>query len=209
LNKQGNAAGSVHCAKTFARVGSEPLSINLIDVNANSHITQETAMNKRSRIWLAVLGGAFLFFTAYAGAQHRHGGGWFSSQEKNPAVAAALSLQPLPIALGQFYVGDWEKGILFTTAQLALIVPAMVLLSENSSWGHHWYYDTDPYRRSWTTAERERFYYFIGGYVIVKVISAFDAGYSAERQNKHVYLYYNEQTRSVNLSLAIPLSREK
>jgi hypothetical protein len=166
-------------------------------------------MNKKSRIWLTVLGGAFLLFTTYTNAQHHHGGGWLSSKEKSPAVAAALSLQPLPVALGQFYVGDWEKGILFTTAQVALFVPAMVLLSENSSWGHRWYYDTDPYRRSWTTAERERFYYFIGGYVIVKIISAFDAGYSAERQNQHVSLHYNEQTRSINLSLAMPLSGGK
>lgn len=161
-------------------------------------------MMRTSRLAALVLG-TLMYFLLPANAQHHHGGGWFSSKEKNPAVAAVLSLQPLPVALGQFYVGDWEKGILYTTAEVALFVPAMVLLSENSSWGHRWYYNYDDrYRSTWTQAERERFYYFLGGYVLVKVVSAFDAGYSAQRHNKHLSIRYDEQTGSVGLSMAIP-----
>src|SRR3989304_5488497 len=80
-------------------------------------------------------------------AQHHHGGA-SSSSEKDPAIAAALSLQPLPIDLGSFYAGNWERGILYTAAEVTLFVPAIVMISENSNWfGHHRYnsyYDTDP-----------------------------------------------------------------
>ncbi len=141
-------------------------------------------------------------------AQHHHGGGWFSSKEKSPAIAAALSLQPLPIALGQFYVGDWERGILYTTAEVALAIPAVALLSKNRGAGHRsYYYYDDPYRQTWTDAERERFYYLAGGYLLVKIVSAFDAGYSAEqynRSNDKVSLRYDEQTNSYGLTMKLP-----
>lgn len=141
-------------------------------------------------------------------SQHHHGGG-LSSSKKDPAIAAALSLQPLPIDLGSFYAGNWERGILYTAAEVALFVPAIVVLSENSNWfGHHRYdsyYYTDPNRRTWTRAERERFYYLLGGYVLVKVISAFDAGYSVERNNVKLSFQYDENIKSFALSLAVPI----
>ncbi len=142
-------------------------------------------------------------------AQHHRSHRWgFDGDKKSPSLAAALSLQPLPIALGQFYVGDWEKGILYTTAEVALAIPAVALLSKNRGWGHRsYYYYDDPYRQTWTDAERERFYYLAGGYLLVKIVSAFDAGYSAERYNRSndkVSLRYDEQTNSYGLSMKLP-----
>jgi len=144
-------------------------------------------------------------------AQHHHSGQWASSK-KSPAIAAALSLQPLPVDLGSFYAGNWERGIVYTAAEIALFVPAVVLLAENSNWGHHRYdayYYGDPARRTWTNADRNRFYYIVGGYFLIKVISAFDAGLSVEHQNAKISIGYsigyNEQNKSFAVSLAIPI----
>lgn len=140
-------------------------------------------------------------------AQHHHGDQW-SSSRKIPAIAAALSLQPLPLDLGSFYAGNWERGTIYTTAEIALFIPAVVLISENSDWGHHRYdsyYYSDTKRRTWTDAERNRFYYLAGGYFLVKLISALDAGYSVERQNAQVSVGYDKRSQTLGFSLAIPI----
>ncbi len=122
----------------------------------------------------------------------------------NPATAALLSLQPLPIAAGNFYSGDWARGTLYTAAELALFIPGMILVMDNSGWWGHsrydGYYNTSYSNTNWTKAERDRFYYLLAGYVIVKVISAFDAGYSAERHNTYYALKYDEQSKSLALA---------
>lgn len=131
------------------------------------------------------------------------------SSRKSPALAAVLSLQPIPIDLGSFYAGNWERGIIYTAAQIALFVPAIVLISENSNWRSHHRYDsyyyTDANQRTWTQAERERFYYLLGGYVLVKIISAFDAGYTVERSNATLSVRYEGEQNSLRLSMAIPI----
>ena len=122
----------------------------------------------------------------------------------NPATAALLSLQPLPIAAGNFYSGDWGRGTLYTAAELALFIPGMILVMDNSGWwGHNrydGYYNTSYSNTNWTKADRDRFYYLLAGYVIVKVISALDAGYSAERHNTYYALKYDEQSKSLALA---------
>lgn len=124
----------------------------------------------------------------------------------NPATAALLSLQPLPIAAGNFYAGDWGRGTLYTAAELALFIPGMILVMDNSGWWGHsrndGYYNTSYSNTNWTKAERDRFYYLLAGYVIVKVISAFDAGYSAERHNTYYSLIYDEQSKSLALAFS-------
>lgn len=150
----------------------------------------------------------FIFsITVYA--QHQHGGMADRGNRKDPAMAALLSIQPLPVDLGNFYAGNWERGILYTTAELALFIPASILLGRNGwSWRMHNYsnyYGTDS-RPSWTTTERNQFYYLLAGYVVVKIISAFDAGYSVERYNQHLALQYDAQTKAAMLSLNIPLN---
>jgi hypothetical protein len=141
-------------------------------------------------------------------AQHNHGNQWSSSEKKNPAIAAALSLQPLPVDLGGFYAGNWERGAIYTAAEIALFIPTVVFVAENFNWGHHRYdsyYYATANRKTWTDAERNRFYYFVGGYFLVKLISAFDAGYSVERHNAHLSVGYDERRQSLGFSLAIPI----
>lgn len=105
------------------------------------------------------------------------GSGMYLIDEKSPSVAALLSLQPMPVALGNFYTDDWEKGILYTTLEVGMLIPGMVLLSDR--YFDHFY---DGYtRKSWTDTEQAWFISLVTGYVVVKVISAFDAAYSAER----------------------------
>ena len=122
---------------------------------------------------------------------------------KSPATAALLSIQPMPIAAGNFYSGDWGRGMLYTTVELALFIPGMILVIDNSDWGHRRvdvYYNTSYSNTNWTKAERDRFYYLLAGYVMVKIISAFDAGYSAEWHNTNYALKYDEQSKSLSLA---------
>lgn len=140
-------------------------------------------------------------------AQHNMMGSMSDNgNKKDPALSALLSIQPLPVAIGNFYSGNWERGILYTTAEVALFIPAIVLLG-NNGWGMHnyGYYNEADNRPSWTAAERNQFYYLLTGYIVVKIVSAFDARYSAERYNQRFSLSYNAQTNSAMLSLNIPL----
>lgn len=143
-------------------------------------------------------------------AQHHGGGNPYPGNIKDPSLAALLSIQPLPIDFGNFYSGNWERGIIYTTAELALFIPGIILLERNGwGWGMHNYsynyYGTYD-RTSWSTSERNQFYLILAGYVVVKVISAFDAGYSAREYNKHFSLGYDPQKRGAVLSLNIPLN---
>lgn len=61
------------------------------------------------KVLVLVLG---LALPAVGNAQMGMGGHSFLKSESgklNPGVAAGLSLQPMPIALGQFYTGDWQR----------------------------------------------------------------------------------------------------
>lgn len=151
---------------------------------------------------------AFLIIIISSGFAQHHGGMMHNSKEKDPATAALLSIQPLPVAIGNFYTGNWERGIVYTTAELALFIPAAVLLSRNN-WGmgmHNYSYYNNYYEdRRWTRSERNQFYYLLGGYILVKIISAFDAGYSAEIYNENISVNYDLPTNSATLTLNIPV----
>lgn len=141
-------------------------------------------------------------------AQH-HGGGMMGGGEgKSPALAALLSIQPLPVAGGNFYSGNWERGIIYTTVELAIFIPAANLLGRNG-WGlgmHNNYYNNNYNNQpSWTNSERNQFYYLLTGYIVVKLISAFDAGYSAEASNKNLSIRYDAEYNSTMFTLNIPL----
>ncbi len=140
-------------------------------------------------------------------AQHNMMGSMSDNDnKKDPGLAALLSVQPFPVAIGNFYSNNWERGILYTTAEAALFIPAIILLG-NNGWGMHnyGYYNAADNRPSWTAAERDQFYYLLTGYIVVKIVSAFDAGFSAERYNKQFSLSYNAKTNSAMLLLKIPL----
>jgi hypothetical protein len=136
-----------------------------------------------------------------------HHFGMWSSGRKDPGTAALLSIQPLPFDFGGFYAGNWQRGIIYTTAELGLFIPAMVLLSQN--WNHmdyHYPYAGDPgYYRSWSTGERNTFYVLVGSYVLVKLVAAFDAGYSVQRAAEKISVGFDPKERSASLRLAVAI----
>ena len=140
-------------------------------------------------------------------AQHHVDGMMGDGEGKSPALAALLSMQPLPVAIGNFYSGNWERGIIYSTAELALFIPAANLLGRNG-WGfgmHNNYKNNYNNQPSWTNQERNQFYYLLTGYIVVKLISAFDAGYSAEAMNHNLSIKYDAQYNSTMFTLNIPV----
>ena len=131
----------------------------------------------------------FLFLNGALNAQMCMGKHGFSNSDStnynylNPGFAVGLSIMPMPVALGQFYTGDWERGIIYTTAEVAMFIPGMLLLSDGF---HHNWNDNDE--EEWTDTERQNFYYLLSGYILTKIVSAFDAGYSAEHHNRKFHL---------------------
>lgn len=139
-------------------------------------------------------------------SQHHGGGGMLNhGREKDPGMAALLSIQPLPIAFGNFYTGNWSRGVMYTTAELALFIPGTILLGRNMGWGMHSYSNYSDNERSWTRGERNQFYYLLAGYVVVKIISALDAGYSAEKYNQNLSIKHDAQTNTTMLTINIPV----
>ena len=122
--------------------------------------------------------------------------------EKNPSVAALLSLQPMPLALGNFYADDWEKSILYTTVEVGLAIPGIILLSDR--YGDH-FHDGGA-QDGWTDTERVWFISLVTGYVLTKVLSAYDAASSVERQMKReqrVSLHMTGHTQGVLLKASV------
>lgn len=140
-------------------------------------------------------------------------GHWLDS-EKNPSVAALLSLQPMPLALGNFYADDWAKGILYTTVEVGLVIPSIVLLSDRfmnhmDHMNHHHEGSEESHGESgesWTDAERVWFISLVTGYILTKVMSAYDAASSVEKQRRReqrVSTQIMEQTSGVLLRASI------
>ena len=137
-----------------------------------------------------------------------HQFGMWSNGRKDPGTAALLSIQPLPFDFGGFYAGNWQRGIIYTTAELGLFIPAMVLLSQN--WNHMDYYNYPSagypgYYRSWSTGERNIFYVLVGSYVLVKLVAAFDAGYSVQRASEKISVGFDPRERGAHLRLAVAI----
>ena len=125
------------------------------------------------------------------------------SWEKSPGIGAALSLTPLPVALGNFYAGDWKRGILYTTIEVALAIPAMAMLAERYGHHHNMWHDEhhDDDHEGWSKGESARFAYLVTGFVVVKLVSAFDAGYSIEQQNRRLSLSLEGHRDGLRLAL--------
>ena len=124
------------------------------------------------------------------------GGYW--SGEKSPGVAALLSLQPMPVDLGNFYLNNWKKGILYTTLELGMFIPGMALLGDHEMG----FSDRSDGHSSWNDSERITFYSLLAAYIAVKVISAYDAGSTAERiaRGNIILLNLNPRERQVIMS---------
>lgn len=130
------------------------------------------------------------------------GQGHWLDGEKNPSAAALLSLQPMPLALGNFYADDWAKGILYTTVEVGLAIPSIALLSDRYGDHHH----DGRSVEGWTDTERIWFISLVTGYVLTKVISAYDAALSVERQRRresHVLFQTGERVSGVFLKASV------
>lgn len=85
------------------------------------------------------------------------------SIDKNKSIelAVALSLQPLPIDFGNFYAGNSSRAILYTAGELGIFIPTVVMIANG---------------RNTSESNRTITYSLIGTYLLIKIISAFDAG---------------------------------
>lgn len=127
--------------------------------------------------------------------------GMWSNGRVDPATAALLSIQPMPFDFGNFYAGNWQRGIIYSTTELGLFIPGMVLLSQN--WDHRDYYNSQP--PGWSSGERNTFYVLLGSYVLVKIVAAFDAGYSAQHAAENISVGFDPKAGGPSLRLAIAI----
>ncbi|MGD0725296.1 MAG: hypothetical protein ABSB63_07005 [Spirochaetia bacterium] len=107
-------------------------------------------------------------------------GGWFDSGERSPAVAALLSLTPMPIAFGQFYAGDWATGLLFSFVETAEAATTIgVVVYEGTTMMH-----AGVPIRDWDSTGQVVFFSALGSFVITKFVDALTAGLAADAYNK-------------------------
>jgi len=99
---------------------------------------------------------------------------------RDPAIAALLSLVPVPGAIGQFYAGDWRAGLAFTLVETAELATAMgAAISEGGGMMHR----RVPVR-DWSVAGQAIMYSAMGGFVATKFIEAFFAATAVESSNQ-------------------------
>ncbi|MFH1260187.1 MAG: hypothetical protein ABII74_10350 [Elusimicrobiota bacterium] len=122
---------------------------------------------------------------------------------KDPGHAAKLAFNFTPIAYGQFYVGEWKKGIWFTVGEVLLatgvVVPAYDVYTRSKK-------DPSPESEASNTSVIKQDTWVIAvsflGYAALKVWSAYDAGYGAERYNtdhKTANLFFRLGPKSAQL----------
>ncbi len=115
---------------------------------------------------------------------------------KDPGHAAKLAFNFSPIAYGQFYVGEWKKGIWFTVGEVLLVtgiaIPAYSAYTRNKK-------DLSPTLTDENIILGVMSFF---GYAALKVWSAYDAGYGAERFNtnhKTANLFFRLGPKSAQL----------
>lgn len=92
---------------------------------------------------------------------------------RSPGLAVALSLQPLPIDLGNFYAENLGWGVTYTAMEVSLLAPMMWMTGEHMNHGM----GAD---RTWSGRETGTMMGLVSAYVVVKVISGLHAGYAAQ-----------------------------
>lgn len=106
--------------------------------------------------------------------------GWSDSGERSPAVAALLSLIPMPLAFGQFYAGDWATGLLFSfleTAEFATTIGVVVYEGSTMMYGGILISD-------WDKTSQVVFLSALGSFVLTKFVDAFIAALTVDADNK-------------------------
>lgn len=105
---------------------------------------------------------------------------------RSPGLAAALSLTPMPVDFGNFYAGNPEMGIVWTSVETGLMAAAMWSSWDGGMMGHGYDRDSDGSRDRWTTADRDRTVALGVAYVGVKLVSALQASQSASARNERL-----------------------
>ena len=134
-------------------------------------------------VTVAILVVGLLAQSAYAFP--RWGFRGFSEREKSPAFAALLDLNPSPVALGHFYGGDWQGGLLFSAGETVLLATGIgVNIAEGALRGSD---SKDRFSfNSWNDTSKAIFISAAVGYVGLKFWSAFDAAIGVEEGNARV-----------------------
>jgi hypothetical protein len=124
--------------------------------------------------------------------------------EPSPAVAALLSLLPAPVALGQFYAGDWKAGIAFSFAEAAEVATAVAVFAYE---GGSMMSGGVPVQ-SWSTTGQAIFFSALGGFVLTKFVDAFVAASTVDainRRNADARVSLVIRGNGVGMSLAFRL----
>ena len=102
--------------------------------------------------------------------------GWPADGEASPGLAALLSLSPMPVAMGQFYVGDWRAGLIFSSLEVAeAVIAGAVFVYEGGAM-----MDGGVPIKDWDTTGQIVFFSALGGYLVTKLADAVIAASTAE-----------------------------
>jgi hypothetical protein len=100
--------------------------------------------------------------------------------EAKPALAALLSLLPVPAALGQFYAGEWGAGLAFSLVEVTEVATMAAAFAYE---GGSMMYGGVPIR-SWSTTGQVIFFSALGGFVLTKFVDAFVAASTVDARNR-------------------------
>jgi hypothetical protein len=106
--------------------------------------------------------------------------GWPADGEASPAIAALLSLLPVPVALGQFYVGGWRAGLAFSFLEVAEAVTAATVFVYE---GGAMMYGGVPIK-AWDNTGQIVFISALGSFIVTKLVDAFIAASTADANNR-------------------------
>lgn len=122
-----------------------------------------------------------MFALSGAGAMPMSGA-WSDNGKKSPAAAALLSLIPVPLAIGQFYDGDWSTGLLFSfleTAEMGTMIGVAVYEGGSMMYGGV------PIRK-WDGTGQAVFFSSLASFVLTKFTDAFTAALIADEHNANL-----------------------
>jgi hypothetical protein len=159
-------------------------------------------MSAKKRMFLVLIFAIMLGFLSFseAGAMPMFWG-WPADGEASPGLAALLSLLPVPVAAGQFYVGDWRAGLAFTSIEVAEAVTATaVFVYEGGAM-----MGRGVAIKNWDTTGQIVFVSALGGLFVTKLVDAVFAASTADaknRNNSDAKISLAARNNEVDLSIA-------
>lgn len=108
---------------------------------------------------------------------------WWGGAEKSPSAAALLDLVPMPVAVGHFYTGDWQGGLLFSAGETLLATTMVGVALYEPFRTNPSTFPMGPMFSNWTDTGKIVFLSAVAGYIGLKFWSAYDAGVKADEYN--------------------------